>query len=153
MRTVSRRPPDRSVREGSRGFATALIALYGILGFAATGRAVYEVAVKFGAAPVSYGLSVLSAVTYAVVTVLLIRRGGRSRAALAVCTLELAGVLVVGALTTLMPQLFVAHTVWSNFGIGYGFLPLILPVVAILYLRRGVHGTGTSGPGGSSSVS
>lgn len=130
------RLPRRSRSRSERGFATVLIALYGILAFAATGRAVYEVSVKFGHAPLSYTLSLLSAVTYAVVTVLLVRRGGDSRAALWVCALELTGVIVVGSLTTLAPHLFVAHTVWSFFGIGYGFLPLLLPIVAIIYLLR-----------------
>lgn len=125
--------PGRPAR-AERGFATLLIALYGVLAFAATGRAVYEVAVKFSEAPVSYTLSLASAVTYAVVTVLLVRRGGDSRAALWVVGLELAGVLTVGTLTTLAPGLFRAHTVWSHFGIGYGFLPVILPIVALGYL-------------------
>lgn len=126
------RAPSPSRRE--RGFAVVLIALYGILAFAATGRAVYEVAVKFMDAPLSYSLSLLSAVTYAVVTVLLVRRGGDSRAAVWVCAFELLGVLVVGTLTTAAPHLFAAHTVWSGFGAGYGFLPLALPVIALIYL-------------------
>ncbi|UYG16279.1 hypothetical protein BRM3_11760 [Brachybacterium huguangmaarense] len=139
---MTRRPTRAPARRGERGFATVLIALYGVLAFAATGRAVYEVAVKFGEAPLSYVLSLVSAVTYAVVTVLLVRRGGDSRAALYVCLFELAGVLVVGTLTVAAPGLFHAHTVWSQFGVGYGFFPVLLPVVAISYLlwrRRAVR--------------
>lgn len=135
MAAGRRAAPLRTGRSRSeRGFATILIALYGVLAFAATGRAVFEVAAKFGQAPLSYGLSLLSAVTYVVMTVLLVRRGGRSRAALWVCAFELTGVVVVGTLTTLDPRIFGAHTVWSQFGIGYGLTPLILPVVALTYL-------------------
>lgn len=135
MASSRRAEPFRTRRSRSeRGFATILITLYGVLAFAATGRAVFEVAAKFGQAPLSYSLSLLSAITYVVMTILLVRRGGRSRAALWVCAFELTGVVVVGTLTTLDPGIFGAHTVWSQFGIGYGLTPLILPVVALTYL-------------------
>lgn len=125
-------PGPRSGRE--RGFAAVLIALYGVLAFAATGRAVFELLAKFGQAPLSYSLSLVSALTYALMTVLLIRRGGDSRPALWVCSLELLGVVTVGTLSFVSPHLFRAHTVWSHFGIGYGLLPLLLPLAAITYL-------------------
>jgi cytochrome bd-type quinol oxidase subunit 2 len=126
--------PTGSVGRRERGFATLLIVVYGILALAATGRAGYELATKFTQAPLPYALSLLSALTYLVVTILLVRRGSRSRAALWVCGFELLGILVVGSLTTFAPGLFEVSTVWSRFGSGYGFVPLVLPIVAIVYL-------------------
>ncbi len=34
------------------------------------------------------------------------------------------------------PGAFPKATVWSLYGIGYGFVPLILPVLGLLWLRR-----------------
>jgi len=57
---------------------------------------------------------------------------------------ELAGVLVVGALSVFAPQLLGLDTVnpfgreatvWSVFGAGYLFVPLVLPVLGIVWLR------------------
>jgi hypothetical protein len=52
-------------------------------------------------------------------------------------SLELAGVLAVGALTLADPSAFPDETVWSRFGQGYGFLPLVLPIAALAWLRVG----------------
>ncbi|MCL6424085.1 hypothetical protein Bequi_11970 [Brachybacterium sp. JHP9] len=130
------RTPAPSGRGRSRGFAAVLIVLYGILALAATGRASYELTTKFAEAPLPYSLSLLAAITYLAVTILLVRGGGASRTALLLCCAELAGIVAVGSLTHLAPGLFPDSTVWSDFGAGYGYVPLILPVVAILYLSR-----------------
>ena len=55
------------------------------------------------------------------------------------CVVELAGVLAVGVISLLVPQHFPDPTVWSEFGIGYGFVPLVLPILGLLYLRRSEH--------------
>lgn len=124
----------RSTR--SRGFATVLVALYGIFAISATARAGVQIIERFSAAPVAYLLSLLAAFTYIAATILLARRGGSSRAALWLCSAELLGVLVVGTLTLVDPELFPDATVWSGFGSGYGYVPLVLPVIAITYLLR-----------------
>jgi hypothetical protein len=49
---------------------------------------------------------------------------------------ELAGVLVVGLLSLLVPSLFAHPTVWSYFGMGYLFIPLVMPILGLLWLRR-----------------
>jgi hypothetical protein len=36
----------------------------------------------------------------------------------------------------LMPELFGHPSVWSGFGVGYGFIPLVLPVLGLIWLRR-----------------
>ncbi len=119
-----------------RGFATLLVIVYAVFALSASARAGYQVLTDFERAPVAYAFSLLSALTYIVATVLLARRGGDSRAALAVVVVELIGVLAVGSLTVLDPQLFPEASVWSYYGIGYAFIPLLLPVVAIVYLAR-----------------
>ncbi len=43
---------------------------------------------------------------------------------------ELIGVLVVGALSLFDAVNFPHETVWSLFGRGYGFIPLLLPILA-----------------------
>ena len=48
---------------------------------------------------------------------------------------ELAGVLTVGTLSLVVPDWFPDATVWSDFGIGYGFVPVALPVAGLLWLR------------------
>lgn len=137
----------RSARPtSSRGFEIVLIAVYGIFAISATARSLVQVLRDFSFAPVAYGLSLLAAVTYIAVTIALVRGGRRSRAARLLCVAELAGVLIVGTLTVLDPELFPDATVWGHFGQGYGFVPLLLPVVALLYLRRGRGHAGSSGP-------
>ena len=52
------------------------------------------------------------------------------------CSTELAGVLVVGTLSLILPDEFPDATVWSVYGRGYLFIPLVLPVLGLLWLRR-----------------
>jgi hypothetical protein len=35
----------------------------------------------------------------------------------------------------LVPSEFPDKTVWSHFGAGYGYFPLILPILGLLWLR------------------
>ena len=43
--------------------------------------------------------------------------------------------LVVGTASFLVPDAFPDQTVWSHFGQGYGFVPLVLPVLGLLWFR------------------
>lgn len=107
---------------------------YGLLAVAATGRSVYQLAVQFDRAPIAYVLSAVAAVIYIGAFVALIRdaRG----AAVVACSIELVGVLAVGTLSYAAPDDFPDPTVWSGFGNGYGYLPLVLPVLALIWLAR-----------------
>ena len=129
-------PPRRR-----RGIGAVLIAVYFILFLAAAGRSGVELATKFDQAPVAYSLSALAAVVYLLATVALVAPGRRLqrfwyRTAWATITFELVFVLVVGTLTIVDPRLFPRNTVWSYFGIGYLFVPLVLPALGIAYLRN-----------------
>jgi hypothetical protein len=120
----------------TRGIGGVLVVVYGILALAATGRSVFQITTKFDVAPVAYLLSAVAAVVYIVATVALVRQGPAwYRVAWIAIGFELVGVLAVGLLSIVDPQLFPADTVWSGFGQGYLFIPLVLPVLGLIYLR------------------
>jgi hypothetical protein len=122
---------------GGSGAGRVLVAVYGTFALAAGARAAVQLSTRFDEAPVAYLLSAFAAVIYIVATVGLVRggRGGR-RTALAAITVELVGVLVVGTLSLADPAAFPDETVWSAYGRGYYFVPLVLPVLGLLRLRR-----------------
>ena len=119
------------------GFGRVLVAVYGLLALAATGRSILQISEYFERAPISYVLSALAAVIYLVATVGL-ARGDRTSVRLArvALTVELVGVLVVGAISYAVPSAFPDRTVWSHFGSGYGYVPLLLPLVGLWWIRR-----------------
>ena len=117
-----------------RGVGRVLVFVYGIFAFAATGRSVLQLSTEFAKAPVPYLLSALAAVVYCVATYALAT--GRRRLALATVGIELVGVLGVGVTSLLLPQDYPDQTVWSDFGAGYGFVPLVLPVAGLWWLTR-----------------
>ncbi|WP_283138260.1 hypothetical protein [Rhizohabitans arisaemae] len=127
-----------TVPEGTAsGPGRLLVAVYGIFALAASARAGVQIALRFDEAPVAYLLSAFAAAVYILATVALARPGALSRTlAWAACGVELAGVVVVGAVSLALPAAFPEPTVWSAFGQGYGFVPLVLPVLGLLWLRR-----------------
>lgn len=116
---------------------TALLAAYGLLAFAAVGRGTYELVAKFDEAPLAYSLSAFAAVVYCV-AVWGIARADRLavRIARVACTFELIGVLIVGTITTVDRDAFPTGTVWALYGRDYGWLPLIVPFLALWWLLR-----------------
>nr|WP_307867803.1 hypothetical protein [Umezawaea beigongshangensis] len=126
----------------NRGPGRLLVAVYGIFALAATARSAVQIATRFDRAPLAFLLSALAAVVYVVATVCLARGGPLARrVAFAAVAVELLGVLAVGAASHAVPHLFPEPTVWSHFGSGYGFVPVVLPVVGLLWLRRSRRGT------------
>jgi len=114
-----------------------LIAVYAVFALAATARAAFQISEKFDEAPVAYLLSALAAAVYVVATVGLARGSRTSRRVAAVsCSVELAGVLAVGVATLTDAAAFPDQTVWSGFGAGYGYVPLVLPVLGLAWLRH-----------------
>lgn len=127
--------PVRSSR--AVGIGRALIAVYAILALAATARSVYQLATKFDEAPLAYLLSAFAGVIYVLATVALLGRGPVwYRIAWVTIVIEFIGVVVVGTLSVVDPEWFPADTVWSIFGRGYVFIPLVLPVLGMLWLWR-----------------
>ena len=119
------------------GVGRVLIVVYAILALAATARSAFQIATKFDEAPVAYTLSAVAGVVYIIATIALLKRGSTwYRVAWATIVFELVGVLTVGTLSLFLPELFAKASVWSWFGMGYLFIPLVLPVLGMLWLYR-----------------
>jgi cytochrome bd-type quinol oxidase subunit 2 len=114
-----------------------LIAVYAVFALAATARSLTQIVTKFSDAPLAYVLSAVAAVFYIVATVCLARGSRTSRQVATVsCAVELVGVIAVGTASVLVPSAFPDSTVWSVYGDGYGFVPVILPILGLLWIRH-----------------
>jgi hypothetical protein len=121
----------------STGAGRVLVAVYGVFALAATARSLVQLLIKADEAPLAYGLSALAGLVYVAATLGLAEIGpSPRRLAWAAVGFELVGVLTVGTLTVLDPDLFPDQTVWSSYGAGYGWLPLVLPFAGIAWLLR-----------------
>ncbi|WP_327715951.1 hypothetical protein OG381_11155 [Streptomyces sp. NBC_00490] len=119
------------------GPGTLLVWLYGVMVVGAVSRSIYQIATEFDRAPLAYSLSALAGLVYGFITYTLVRGGETARrAALVCCAAELVGVLTVGTWTLLDPSAFPDATVWSDYGMGYVFIPVLLPLSAIYWLRK-----------------
>ncbi|MBB5083811.1 hypothetical protein [Nonomuraea endophytica] len=116
------------------GPGRVLIAVYGLFALAAGARAAVQIIGRFSEAPLAYSLSAFAAAVYVLLTVALWR--GARRLALVSLLIELVGVLVVGTASLLDPAAFPHDTVWSAYGRGYLFIPLVLPLIGLFWLRR-----------------
>lgn len=117
------------------GLGRVLIAVYAIFALSASARSGVQIATRFEQAPLAYLLSAFAALVYLLATVALARGSGTSRLLATVfCAIELVGVLAVGTAGLLAPAAFPETTVWSAFGGGYGYVPLVLPVLGLLWI-------------------
>lgn len=133
MSSLGTRTPTRMT-----GIGRVLVVVYAIMALAATGRSFVQIVQDFGAAPLAYTLSALAAVVYILATVALVRSDARGWYVVAwiAIAFELVGVLVVGTLSLTHPELFLHDaTVWSGYGFGYFWVPLVLPFVGLWWLR------------------
>ena len=128
--------PIPAVDESS-GPRRVLIALYAVFALAAISRAAVQISTKFDEAPLAYSLSLFSGLVYLAASIGLLRRGPVARrVAWAACSVELVGVLVVGTLSIFDSEAFPHDTVWSRFGSGYVFIPVVLPLLGLWFLHR-----------------
>ncbi len=128
---------DEPRRKLITGPGILLLWLYGVMVVGAVSRSAVQISTDFDKAPLAYSLSALAGLVYGFITYSLVRGGERARrAALVCCAAELVGVLAVGTWTLADPSAFPDATVWSDFGMGYLFIPVILPVTAIFWLVR-----------------
>jgi len=121
----------------STGLGRVIIAVYGILALAATVRGLYQILSKFDEAPVAYTLSLISGLIYILATFTL--SSAKPKAwllSLWAVSIELVGVIVVGILSLTHPEIFAHPSVWSGFGEGYGYIPLVLPILGLWWLYR-----------------
>ena len=119
------------------GIGRVLVIVYAVMAMGATGRSFVQIVRKFDEAPLAYSLSALAAVVYILATLALIlaHRPGWYTVAWVAILFELIGILVVGTLSIFMPALFAHDSVWSYFGMGYVFIPLVLPMFGLWWLR------------------
>ena len=137
MSTPVPRPAD-AARTTAAGPGRVLVAVYAVFALSASARAGVQLLRDWHEAPLAYGLSALAALVYVLATVGL-ARGARRLAGTAV-VVELVGVLVVGAFSVAYPEVFPRATVWSGFGSGYGYVPLVLPLLGLAWLWRSRRG-------------
>lgn len=130
--------PDTQQSTGRQaGLGRIIIAVYGIFAISSTARAGYQILTKFDEAPLAYALSAVAAVVYIIATIALAsHRSGSWRLSLTAILVELAGVVIVGILSFALPQDFAHPAVWSHFGQGYGYIPLVLPLIGLWWLLR-----------------
>jgi hypothetical protein len=134
---ASPEPPASHPDSTRTGPGRLLIAIYGLFALSASARAGVQIATKFSHAPVAYLLSAFAAVVYVIATVTFaVGSPTARRIAVLSCSVELAGVLAVGTWSLADPATFPDATVWSGYGSGYGYVPLVLPVFGLLWLRR-----------------
>ncbi|MEU4559642.1 hypothetical protein AB0F72_14755 [Actinoplanes sp. NPDC023936] len=128
------RPRDAALNSG---IGRVLLLVYGIFALSASARALVQISTHFSEAPLAYLLSAVAGLVYIAATVGLARGGPRGRLiALVSCSIELAGVLIVGTLSVVDAVAFPDDTVWSHFGSGYGYVPLVLPFVGLWWIWR-----------------
>lgn len=121
----------------NQGFGRVLVVLYAIFAIGATSRSVLQIVRRFDEAPVAFSLSAFAALVYVVATIALARGHATSRkVAYIAITIELVGVLLVGSISVIWPEAFPRASVWSYFGMGYLFIPLVLPVLGLWWLRK-----------------
>lgn len=117
------------------GPGKVILALYVIFVIGSVSRASYQILTRWDEAPLAYGLSAFAAAVYVVATVSLALPGDRAWwVSVVTISIELAGVLVVGLWSVLDPAAFPDATVWSGFGRGYLYIPLVLPVIGLWWL-------------------
>ena len=132
---MSKAPGSSAKR--SLGVGRLLIVFYAVFAVSSTARASFQIITKFEQAPLAYSLSMVSALVYILATVSLAKAGKHWRQiAFSSVIFELAGVLTVGTLSFLAPELFAHQSVWSGFGVGYGYIPLVLPMLGLLWIRK-----------------
>ena len=126
--------PGAPARTGAH---QVLLALYALFVLAAGARSAVQLTTDPGRAPIAYTLSAVAALTYAAGWVAIRQASeGRTGFARVMLWVELGGVASVGTLSLVRQDWFPDATVWSDYGIGYGFVPALLPVAGLWWLRR-----------------
>ena len=120
--------------------------MYALFALAAGARSGVQLATKFGDAPLAYLLSAFAAIVYLAAAISFGKRSRRAwQVAITAIGIELAGVLIVGSASIAAKDSFPDQTVWSNYGSGYGFIPLVLPIAGLWWLlKRRSHAGGDS---------
>ena len=129
-------PGTKAAGKTARGASDVLGFFYGLWAFSALGRSSWEYLFKQNVTTyVPAHLSTFVGLLYILIIVGLRRRSPRWWwVTLGLLTVELAGVLIVGTIDLIRP--FAYATVWSQYGRGYFFMPLVLPFVGLWWMLR-----------------
>ncbi len=129
----------RSVRDSgtpTRGASDALALFYGLWAVSALGRALYQYIVRRPPDLTPTHISAFVGALYLLIIIGLRRRSPRAWwATLALLGIELAGVLLVGTVDVVWRP-FPYASVWSGYGAGYFYMPLILPIAGLWWLLQ-----------------
>lgn len=121
---------------------------YTVLAVAALSRSAYQAFTgpPDGRSATAVALSAVSGLVYVVAAVGL-RRGSPAglRLGRTCLVVELVGVVTVSAVELLIGG-FGRATVWSGLGVGYGFAPVVLPILGLWLLRRRAHRVRSASP-------
>jgi hypothetical protein len=147
---VRQTPPTKA--KTARGASDVLGFFYALWSFSALGRSSYEYLFKRPTTYIPAHLSTFVGLLYILIIVGLRRRSPRWwRLTLALLIVELAGVLIVGTIDVVWRP-FPYATVWSNYGVGYFFMPLLLPFAGLWWMLRKAtridYGVDGRAPGG-----
>lgn len=122
-------------RKRNQGLGRIIVMVYAVFALSAFARALFQLLTDFSTAPLAYLLSAFAAAVYIVATLSLARSGATAwYVSVVAVSIELIGVLGVGLWTVVDPELFDQDTVWSHFGAGYGYIPLLLPIIGLAWL-------------------
>ncbi len=128
---------DQATNVRTRGPGRVILALYVIFVIGTVSRATAQILLDFDRAPLAYTLSAVAASIYVIATIALALPGDRAwRVCVGAISIELLGVLSVGTWSVVAPERFADASVWSHYGQGYLFIPLVLPVVGLWWLFR-----------------
>lgn len=118
-----------------RAIGQILAVSYPVLALSTGARATYQLCCKPGVTDYfAPSLSAVASLFYLLATIgFIVRRPWAWYLAVGLLAFETAGVLLVGSLSLLRPGL-IGHTAWTHFGQDYGFLPLLQPVLGLVWL-------------------
>ncbi len=121
----------------TQGPGRVILALYVVFVIGTVSRATAQILTDFERAPLAYTLSAIAAAIYVVATVALALPGTRAwLVSVVAISIELIGVLSVGTWSFVKPEQFPEASVWSHYGQGYLFIPLVLPMIGLWWLAR-----------------
>jgi len=118
-----------------RAIGQILAVSYPLLALSAGARSIYQLFFKPGVTDyLPPTLSAVAASIYLVATVaFVIRKPWAWWVSVVALSFEMVGVLLVGSLSLIVPEV-IGRTVWHEFGIDYGFLPLVQPLLGLVWL-------------------
>lgn len=107
---------------------------YPLLALSTGVRGAYQLLFRDDLPWLAPALTTFSALLYLVAAVGFFKRTRRAwRVSVTALSIEAIGVLTVGTLSIVLPDL-IGHTAWSYFGRDYGFFPLIQPLLGLAWL-------------------